>query len=101
MKALVPLDGSENSHRIFLTVRRLLAMQPAIEVHLVTVHDPHATRGRTDHAVSHAPSTRDASARVTDTSVAIVWPVVRLRRVVDRYAHGPVVGQAIFVGSTE
>jgi nucleotide-binding universal stress UspA family protein len=56
MKALVPLDGSENSHRIFLTVRRLLAMQPAIEVHLVTVHDPHATRGRTDHAVSEAPA---------------------------------------------
>ena len=40
MKAIVPLDGSDNSMRIFTTVRRLLAMQPAFEIHLVEVHDP-------------------------------------------------------------
>lgn len=55
MKALVPLDRSENSQRIFSTVRSLLALQPAIEVHLLTVVDPKTVHGRTEHAVGEPP----------------------------------------------
>ncbi len=56
MKAIVPLDGSENSLRIFTTVRRLLAMQPAFEIHLVEVHDPKNVKGSSDHVLSEPPA---------------------------------------------
>ena len=56
MKALVPLDRSENSLRIFSTVRRLLDLQPAIEIHLLAVVDPKSVHGRQEHAVSEPPS---------------------------------------------
>lgn len=56
MKALVPLDGSDNSLRIFSTVRSLLALQPAIEIHLLEVLDPHSVKGRTEHTIEGIPS---------------------------------------------
>ena len=56
MKAIVPLDGSDNAQRIFVSVRRLLAIQPDLEVHLVTVLDPKSVHGRSDHLVNEPPS---------------------------------------------
>ena len=56
MKAIVPLDGSDNSLRIFTTVRALLALQPAIEIHLLSVVDPKSIKGQQDHTVSDPPA---------------------------------------------
>lgn len=65
MKALVPLDGSDNALRIFTTVRRLLDLQPAIEIHLAAIHDPHSAKGRTDHVLSEAPNAAIGKVNVT------------------------------------
>ncbi len=51
MRALVPLDGSTTALAIMPAVRRLVEMAPGIEVHLVTVLDPGAVRGRAEHPV--------------------------------------------------
>lgn len=51
MRALVPLDGSDTALAIMPAVRRLVEMAPGIEVHLVTVLDPQAVRGRTEHPI--------------------------------------------------
>lgn len=48
MRALVPLDGSEEALAVMPAVRRLTEMAPGIEVHLATVLDPQAVRGRTE-----------------------------------------------------
>lgn len=56
MKALVPLDGSENSLRIFDTVRRLLALQPAIEIHTVEILDHRIVKGRNEYAIGEVPA---------------------------------------------
>lgn len=40
MKALIPIDGSETSLRAFSSVRRLLALQPGVQLHLLMVLDP-------------------------------------------------------------
>lgn len=56
MKALIPLDGSDYASRIVSTVRRLVELQPGIEVHLVTVLDPKSIHGRTEHALVEAPA---------------------------------------------
>ncbi len=56
MKAIVPLDGSENSLRIFSTVRKLLDLQPAFEIHLLEVRDPRAVKGRQDHVMAEPPA---------------------------------------------
>ncbi len=66
MKALVPLDGSPNALRIFSTVRRLLALQPAFEVHLVSVLDPKDVHGRSESVVAEPPAA--AMGRTTVTS---------------------------------
>ncbi|MEO8538906.1 MAG: universal stress protein [bacterium] len=71
MKAIVPLDGSDNSRRIFSTVKRLLALQPAIEIHLVSVHDPKSVHGSQDHLISEPPS-----AAVGRTAVSAPLPRV-------------------------
>ena len=57
MKALVPLDGSDYANRILSTVRRLVELQPGVELHLVTVLDPKHVHGRTDHALVEPPTT--------------------------------------------
>lgn len=51
MRALVPLDGSETALAIMPAVRRLAEMSPGIEIHLVTVLDPQAVRGRMERTV--------------------------------------------------
>lgn len=51
MRALVPLDGSTTALAIMPAVRRLVEMAPGIEVHLATVLDPGAVRGRSEHPV--------------------------------------------------
>ena len=65
MKALVPLDGSENSLRIFETVRKLLGLQPEFEIHLLEVRDPRAVHGSQDHTLSEPPSVTVGKAAVT------------------------------------
>lgn len=65
MKAIVPLDGSDNSLRIFTTVRKLLAMQPAFEIHLVEVHDPQKVKGQSDHVMSEPPAVAYGKASVS------------------------------------
>lgn len=65
MKALVPLDGSENSLRIFETVRKLLGLQPEFEIHLLEVRDPRAVHGRQDHSLSEPPSVTVGKSAVT------------------------------------
>jgi len=65
MKAIVPLDGSDNSMRIFTTVRRLLAMQPAFEIHLVEIHDPKNVKGQQDHVMSEPPAVSYGRASVS------------------------------------
>lgn len=57
MKAIVPLDGSDYANRIASTVRRLINLQPGMELHLVTVLDQKAIHGRTDHVVVEPPGT--------------------------------------------
>lgn len=56
MKALVPLDGSDYASRIAATVRRLVDIQPDVEIHLVTVLDPKAVRGRAESVLAEAPA---------------------------------------------
>jgi len=56
MKALVPLDGSDYASRIATTVRRLIELQPGIEIHLATVLDPKSIHGRTEHSLAEAPA---------------------------------------------
>lgn len=51
MRALVPLDGSETALAIMPAVRRLAEMAPGIEIHLATVLDPQAVRGRAERPV--------------------------------------------------
>lgn len=65
MKAIVPLDGSDNSMRIFTTVRRLLAMQPAFEIHLVEVHDPRNVKGSQDHVMAEPPAVAYGKASIS------------------------------------
>ncbi len=65
MKALVPIDRSENSLRIFSTVRRLLALQPAIEIHLLAVTDPKTIRGRQEHAIGEPPAVSFGKTTIT------------------------------------
>jgi len=38
------------------TVRRLLELMPALEVHLATVIDPKSVKGRTEHGIGEAPA---------------------------------------------
>ncbi len=64
MRALVPLDGSETSLAILPAVRRLAEMAPGIEIHLVTVLDPQAVRGRMEHPVGEPLSAGFATAVV-------------------------------------
>lgn len=45
MKALLTLDGSEESKSILPTARRLCELVPDIELHMLTVLDPHAIHG--------------------------------------------------------
>jgi nucleotide-binding universal stress UspA family protein len=71
MKAIVPVDNSENALRIFTTVRQLLALQPEIEVHLLAVNDPKSVHGRQDHSVGEPPA---ASAGKT----TVISPLPRL-----------------------
>jgi hypothetical protein len=52
MRALVPLDGSDTALAILPAVRRLAEMAPGIELHLVTVLDPQAVRGRMERPVT-------------------------------------------------
>ena len=59
MKALVPLDGSAHASRVLTTVRRLIELQPGIEIHLATILDPKATHGRQDHTLTEAPAAGD------------------------------------------
>jgi nucleotide-binding universal stress UspA family protein len=65
MKALVPLDGSSYATRILSTVRRLVALQPDIEIHLATIMDPKSTHGRQDHGLAEAPAVGVGSMHVT------------------------------------
>jgi nucleotide-binding universal stress UspA family protein len=45
MKALMTLDGSENSASIVPTAKRLCELVPGIELHMLTVLDPKAVHG--------------------------------------------------------
>lgn len=72
MKALVPIDRSENSLRIFSTVRRLLALQPAIEIHLLAVVDPKSMSGRQEHPIGEPPTVSFGKTTVTAPSPRLV-----------------------------
>jgi nucleotide-binding universal stress UspA family protein len=82
MKALIPLDGSDHASRITSTVRRLVALQPDIELHLVTVLDPKSIHGRTEHALVEAPA----------AGVGQVHVRTPLPRIVE--SHGEAMGRA-------
>ena len=56
MKALVPLDGSDYARSIVSTIRRLVELQPDIELHLLTVLDPKSIHGRADHSLGEPPA---------------------------------------------
>jgi nucleotide-binding universal stress UspA family protein len=45
MKVLVPLDGSDFGRVAIPVVQRLLALVAGMEIHLLTVLDPHAVQG--------------------------------------------------------
>lgn len=64
MKAVVPLDGSDTAMGIMPTVRRLLEMAPAIEIHLVRVIDPKDVKGRLEHVVAEPPAASMGKATV-------------------------------------
>jgi nucleotide-binding universal stress UspA family protein len=56
MKAIVPLDGSPYASRVLSTVRRLIELQPDMEVHLATVLDPKVVHGRSGEALVEPPA---------------------------------------------
>ncbi len=45
MKALIALDGSEIASHVLPTVRRLIKMEPEMEIHLVSVLSPKSVKG--------------------------------------------------------
>lgn len=85
MKALVPLDGSDAAMAIMPAVRRLAEMAPGIEVHLLTVLDPQAVRGRAEQ-----PPSEPLGAAVGTATIRIPAP-----RLVESH------GEAIARKSTE
>ncbi len=52
MKVLLPLDGSDFSKSVVPVAKRLLEAVTAVELHLLTVVDPRAAEGRTQHPVT-------------------------------------------------
>jgi nucleotide-binding universal stress UspA family protein len=56
MRALIPVDGSDTSLRAFSSVRRLLALQPGFELHLLMVLDPKQAHESAENSVVATPA---------------------------------------------
>ncbi|MGE0602051.1 MAG: universal stress protein [Dehalococcoidia bacterium] len=72
MKAVIPFDGSDNSARAFGAVRNLLALQPAVEIHLLSVLDAHSVKGSAEHVIQEPPTSSFGKVSVTTPFPRIV-----------------------------